>query len=56
MVQGYLPDLEVECMKGVAHWMMLEAVEETFAILDRVGKRVKTESEVGAIQKEKEEN
>lgn len=27
-------------MKGVAHWMMLEAPEETFKILDRVAKRV----------------
>ena len=27
-------------MKGVGHWMMLEVVEETFGILDGVGKRV----------------
>ena len=27
-------------MKGVAHWMMLEAPEELFGILDRLAKKV----------------
>lgn len=46
----------MECLKGVGHWMMLEAVEETFGILDGVGKRVMGGGKIDDVVEEKKES